>query len=165
MTKTLKASSIRPDQKTQRYLLELKFAPPSNTNLLERLVTYSGVFSSQEKFSESKIVAKLHETINELNERIANNSEEHELVLQKYYSKLKMQPRYIEESDDKFQERLSQQVNKVIPSNDKESPWLTYVKNAYLYLSKYAFYPKINSVYDPNSGTLETESSSMRLTK
>ena len=152
----------------RRMSKEYKFTSPSYINQLNKLIAYSYILS-QEKFLESKIVAELREdiseAINKLNKAIASKPEEHEMMVQKCYSELKMQPRYKEESDDEFQERLSQQANKVIPSDDKESPWLTYVKNAYLYLSKYAFYPKSNSVYDPNSGNLETENSSMRLTK
>lgn len=161
------------DEKNHRHMLEeWKFASPNNSNRLNKLIAYSHVLSSQEKFFENKIVyaqlrEAISEAINKLHEAIASNPEEHAMKLQEGFRVLKMQPRYIDESDDEFQERLLQHTNKAISTvnADEGNPLLTYSKQAYIYLTKYASCPRINSAYALNNGNLETERASMRLTK
>lgn len=153
-------------------LEKIKFAPLSDLNQLKKLLIYRALLSSQERFIDNKtIFAQLHaailEAINKLHEAIAGNPEEHAMKLQESYKALRMQPRYSEELDDEFQERLSQHANKANPtvSSEKEDSGLTYNQDSYLYLSKYASFPRINPVYAQNNQDLETEQALMRLTK
>lgn len=144
--------------------MEIKFAPPTNPNALNKLDAYLGI-SSQENISENETTyTKVHEIINKLREMIANNPEHHAEKLQKSYSLLEMQPRYNGESDDEFQVRL----NKAIPafSADKENSQLRFSnvlkEDAYIYLSKYT--SRFNPVYSSNNEDLETEQG-LRLTR
>ncbi len=153
-------------------LEKIKFAPLSDLNQLKKLIIYHALLSSQGKLVDNKtIFAQFHAAmlgaINKLHEKIASNPEEHATKLQESYMTLKMQPRYSGESDDEFQERLSQHANKANPtvSSEKEDSGLTYNQDSYLYLSKYASFPRINPAYAQNNQDLETEQAAMRLTK
>lgn len=126
---------------------EIKFASPNDPNLSSKLIAYLER-SSQKNLLENKTVyARLHESINELYEKIANNPEEHAIKLQESYRLLKMQPRYSGESDDEFRERLLQNTkasSTVI--SDKENSLLAEARK---YLAKYAA-PRIKPVYALN---------------
>ena len=179
LSNSVQARKRKLDEKKHRDKLDgLKFAPPSGSNRLNKLIAYSDLFFSQGESPNHKYVAaQLREAIlkaiNELHEAIASNPEEHSRKLQESYMLLRMQSRSVDESDDEFQDRLFQHTTKALPadSTKKENPWLKFSKDGYIedaciYLSKYAFCSRIDPIHAPqDNGSLETEHASMRLAK
>jgi len=146
--------------------LAAKESKSINLSQIEKIKLMTLDYIKKNKFTEAEyLYEQSDEALNKQYDPFIPNLKEHAMKLQESYKILKMEPRLLDESDDKFQDRLFNHTAKTVTSvvgSGEENVWL-YIKDAYMCLSKYVCHG-VNPSYIP-SGNLETERASMRLAK